>query len=533
MMQKIKVRRMGFMVSIALLLVFLFNALPVTPAQATDDKWYVRYYANKTLSGDPVKTAHESNIDHNWGHGSPGDEVPSNNFSAKWTRNVHFDAGVYRFVATMDDGMRVWVNDNEIISSWNDSQVHTVVTDIYIPTGNHNLKVEYYEATGGATAQFSWGRAGGASASGWLGEYFNNVNLFGQPSVVRNDAAINFDWGLGRPAEGINQDDFSVRWTRTLNLEPGVYRFTTTTDDGVRLWVNTQLVIDKWQNQTTTAYSADVEVAGSVPVKMEYFESRDYADAKLDYAKIAATTTGGNLLPPATGLSGWQGTYYNNTNLEEVPVMTRLDPEINFVWGSSSPQPNVVNADRFSVVWTNSHDFPAGRYRFNTFVDGGVRLWVNNQLIIDEWQDPYKTVEYANVIDLSGGSVPLRMEFFDDVGLAEARLVVAAEGLTGTAVYPMPSTGVSNPSAPPTTTLAPMTAEVINARALNVRSGPSMDAEAFTHVSRGQVVALTGCRNDGWIEIRLPNGSTGWVGGSYLSGNFSYNGLQICASGDN
>lgn len=526
MMQKITIRRLGLVVSMALLLVFLFSALHITPTNAADDKWYVRYYANKTLSGDPVQTGYESNIDHVWDDGSPGDAVPNDNFSAKWTRNVHFDAGVYRFVATMDDGMRVWVNDNEIITSWNDSQVHTVVTDIYIPAGDHDLKVEYYEATGGAVAQFSWGLAGSVNTSGWLGQYFNNQDLVGQPSVVRSDAAINFDWGTGRPADGINVDNFSVRWTRTLNLNPGIYRFTTTTDDGVRLWVNNQLIIDKWQQQTVTSYSADVELAGSVAVKMEYFDERDDTVAKLDYAKISETSSGA-LLPPVSELSSWQGTYYNNTNLDDASVMVRLDPEINFIWGSSSPQPNVVAADRFSVRWTNSHDFPAGRYRFSAFVDGGVRLWVNNQLIIDEWKDPYKTVEYANVIDLPGGSVPLRMEFFDDVGLAEARLVVAPEGAPeggmGTAVtLPTASSSTS------VTDLAPMTAQVVNASVLNVRSGPSMDADAFTHVSRGQVVDLTGCRSGGWIEIQLPDGTTGWVGGSYLSGNFAYNDLQTC-----
>ena len=529
MNQKITVRHMGLIISLGLLLVILFSALHIIPAHAADDKWYYRYYANKTLSGDPVKTGHESNIDHNWGDGSPGDEVPNNNFSAKWTRRVHFDAGVYRFVATMDDGMRVWVNDNEIITSWNDSQVHTVVTDIYIPAGDHDLKVEYYEATGGAIAQFSWGLAGSANTTGWLGQYFNDVEMVGQPNVVRNDAAINFDWGTDRPVEGINKDNFAVRWTRTLNLNPGVYRFTTTTDDGVRLWINNQLVIDKWQPQTVTTYSADVEVAGNVAVKMEYYDDKDNAVARLNYTKISDVSSGG-LLPPASDLSGWDGTYYNNTNLDDASVMVRLDPEINFVWGSSSPQPNVVAADRFSVRWTNTHDFPAGRYRFTIFVDGGVRLWVNNQLIIDEWKDPYKTVEYANVIDLPGGSVPLRMEFFDDVGLAEARLVVAPEGGGATAVS-VSSTQSTTPSSTPTIDLAPMTAQVVNARVLNVRSGPSMDDEAFTHVSRGQVVDLTGCRSGGWIEIRLPDGSTGWVGGSYLSGNFAYTDLESCVGG--
>lgn len=523
-MLKIHVQRTSLFVIFGLLFVFLFSVFHAAPTHAEDSKWTARYYANRTLSGDPVKVTHEEEIDHIWGEDSPGTAVPVDNFSARWTRRVHFNAGTYRFVATMDDGMRIWINDNEIISSWNDSQVHTVVTDMYIPEGDHDMTVEYYEATGGAVAQFSWGPIGSTNVQNWLGEYFNNKDLFGQPTVVRNDPAINFDWGTGKPADSINDDEFSVRWTRTLNLDPGVYRFTTTTDDGVRLWVNNQLVIDQWQSQVLTSYSANVAVGGNVPVKMEYFEDKAQAVAKLNYVKVSDAGGTGSTAPAAPDLPGWQGTYYNNTNLENASVMVRQDQNIDFIWGSSSPQPNVVNADRFSVRWENMHNFPAGRYRFTTYVDGGVRLWVNNQLIIDQWADPYKTVSYANVLDLPGGTVPLRMEFFEDVGLAEARLVVTVEGGTGTAVSSTPST------TSPASDLAPMTARVVNAYALNVRSGPSMDDEAFTHVGGGQIVTLTGCRDNGWIEIYLPDGSTGWVGGSYLSGNFVYNNLQICAT---
>lgn len=523
-MQKINSHRMSLFVFFSLLFVFLFSVFSAVPTRAADSKWTARYFANKTLSGNPVWETHEDKIDHNWGNDAPGANVPADNFSVRWTRRVHFTAGTYRFAATMDDGMRVWINDNEIISSWNDSQAHTVVVDMFIPEGEHNVKVEYYEATGGAVAQFSWGPAGGASTQNWQGQYFNNKDLFGQPTLVRSDPAINFNWGTGKPADSINGDDFSVRWTRTLNLEPGVYRFTTTTDDGVRLWVNNQLVIDQWKLQVLTSHSATVTVSGSVPVRMEYFEDKAQAVAQLNYVKVSgAAGSGDGAAPAAPDLPGWQGTYYNNTNLDDASVMVRQDQEIDFIWGSSSPQPNVVNADRFSVRWENSHNFPAGRYRFTTYVDGGVRLWVNNQLIIDEWKDPYKTVSYANIINLPGGPVPLRMEFFDDVGLAEARLVVSAESGSGTAVSP------TSPSTP-SSDLAPMTARVVNAYALNVRSGPSMEDEAFTHVGGGQVVSLTGCRSGGWVEIYLPDGSTGWVGGSYLAGNFVFSNLQVCAS---
>lgn len=504
----------------ALILAAAFLFLKPSPStRAADDNWLARYWANPHLSGDPLLVRHESQINHIWNDGSPAEIIPVDGFSARWTRTVYFNtSGTYRFSATMDDGMRVWLNDALIIDSWNDSQVHTITVDRYLSAGDHHLQVEYYEATGGAIAQFSWALVG-MTTFNWRGEYFNNKDLLGQPALVRDDAAINFDWGYGSPASGVNADNFSARWTRTLSLEPGTYRFTVTSDDGARLWVNNQLVLDRWRDQPVTTYVVDVALAGgAIPVRLEYYENTHQALVRLSWERIVgppAAPTPAPGLP--TAVFPWQAAYFNNTNLEGSPVLVRQEPEINHIWGSSSPQPNVVNADRFSARWTATTHFPAGRYRFTTFVDGGVRLWVNDLLIIDRWQDPYQVKEWANVMTLPGGPTALRLEFFEDVGLAEVRLVINLEngGTVPVSGQPAPPTAVSPDS---------LTATVVNARFLNVRSGPGMEFEPFAHLGGGQTVGLTGYRSGGWVQIRLPDGRSGWVGGAYLSG-YNYNNL--------
>jgi hypothetical protein len=65
----------------------------------------------------------------------------------------------------------------------------------------------------------------------WQGEYYNNVNLEGEPVVVRNDPAIDFNWGTGPPAPGVGPDDFSVRWTSDRDLPAGIYRINFRVDD--------------------------------------------------------------------------------------------------------------------------------------------------------------------------------------------------------------------------------------------------------------------------------------------------------------
>src|SRR5690606_35991230 len=95
------------------------------------------------------------------------------------------------------------------------------------------------------------------TVTGWKGEYFGNRNLAGAPLIVRDDADINFDWGTSAPFPGAPADNWSVRWTREMNFASGAYRFTVKVDDGVRLWVDGNLMIDQWHESTAT-YTGDM-----------------------------------------------------------------------------------------------------------------------------------------------------------------------------------------------------------------------------------------------------------------------------------
>src|SRR5688572_9147564 len=86
-----------------------------------------------------------------------------------------------------------------------------------------------------------------ADTGTWHGEYFNSTDPAtpgATPVLVREDPKIDFDWGANSPDPSIPVDNFSVRWSRTLTLAAGTYRFTTNTDDGVRLKIDGATVID-------------------------------------------------------------------------------------------------------------------------------------------------------------------------------------------------------------------------------------------------------------------------------------------------
>ncbi|HMT22464.1 MAG TPA: PA14 domain-containing protein, partial [Promineifilum sp.] len=123
--------------------------------------WEGKYWNNRNLSGNPVLVRQDGSINFDWGDGSPAPQVYTDNFSVQWTQTANLPAGTYRFSATTDDGMRVWVDNVMIIDSWFDSQAHTVSADVYLGAGNHTIVVQYYEAGGVAVARMNYVQVGG------------------------------------------------------------------------------------------------------------------------------------------------------------------------------------------------------------------------------------------------------------------------------------------------------------------------------------------------------------------------------------
>ncbi|MFZ0547748.1 MAG: PA14 domain-containing protein [Candidatus Promineifilaceae bacterium] len=466
-------------------------------SQAADSMWTARYWNNKTLSGDVVLQRNESNVNYDWGPNSPAPGViGDDNFSVYWKRVVNFSAGNYRFTATMDDGMRVWVDDVLIIDSWWDSQVHSMSKDVYLYAGDHKIEIRYYEVGGQAVAKFSWAALGGTTPGqfiNWKGEYFNNTSLSGSPALVRDDARIDFDWGVGSPASNvIGADRFSVRWTRTLSLQSGRYRFMVVADDGARLWINGQLMVDQWHDSYEGTYFAEVDVpGGSAAIQMEYYENVGGAVARLDWERLGGT-----------GIYNWQGEYYNNKNLSGPAVLVRDDANVSFNWGNGSPAPGIVNNDNFSARWTKSFYFNNGRYRFTATADDGVRVWVNNQQIINGWSD-HQPASFTGDIDLPTNSVPIRVEYYENTGGAMVSLswvqisVVPAPQPTPTPV-PGPTYGTG----------------VVQTPLLNVRIGPGTQYGVIGQLVKNQSVTLAGYRSGDshWVMINW-QGSTAWVSG--------------------
>jgi beta-glucosidase len=122
---------------------------------------------------------------------------------------------------------------------------------------------------------------------GLKAEYFNNDALRGEPALVRTEQQIDFHWGDGSYVDGGPVDHFSVRWTGYfLPRAEDDYKFYTSADDGVRLYLDDALVIDDWRPhaETLNTYSAHFEAGKAHKIRLEYFENTGTATARFGIA---------------------------------------------------------------------------------------------------------------------------------------------------------------------------------------------------------------------------------------------------------
>lgn len=263
------------------------------PAPPPDgNNWRGEYYNNTGFGGRPDLVREDPVIGFNWNELSPGPGIDPDTFSVRWTKTENFPAGNYRFTMTVDDGGRLWVNGRRLIDAWRTQSPTTYTGEIYLPGGPTPLRMEYFENRLGAMAHLFWERIPDGRTDGWRVEYYEGTSLSGAPVAVQNVPEINFNWGQGSPAPyQVGLDHFSARWTRTLYLEPGSYRFDMTVDDGGRLWVDDQLLIDGWRVQSAQTYSGEIYLPNQpVQVRLEYFENTGDAMAQLSWTQTSPLT---------------------------------------------------------------------------------------------------------------------------------------------------------------------------------------------------------------------------------------------------
>lgn len=129
-------------------------------------------------------------------------------------------------------------------------------------------------------------RLSSGNGNGLFAEYFNNTTLSGAPVVSRIDPFVDFTWLAGSPAPGVVSDGFSARWYGEIQpLETETYTFETQTNDGVRLWVDGNLLIDHWVDQAAI-WTADLALnrGEKYSIEMRFYENSGEAQAVLRWS---------------------------------------------------------------------------------------------------------------------------------------------------------------------------------------------------------------------------------------------------------
>jgi hypothetical protein len=270
------------------------------------------------------------------------------------------------------------------------------------------------------------------TGTGLTADYYDNVFVKGFPQR-RTDATVNFPWNGAAPMTGIPQANFSVRWTGQIQARfDGDITLITTSDDGVKVWVDGQLLVNDWtahgnkENVCTFASLAgqkhDLRIdyyqgGGGSFMRLEWqsaSEPRSVVPATCLY-RIGADTP--LVLPtyvPGNGM-GLTGDYRNKADLAG-SHLRRLDPIINFAWGSGSPAPS-ISVDNFTVRWTGQIQTRFdGDCTLSTISDDGVRLYLDGRLLIDDWTTHGNKENICTFPSLAGQKHDIRIEYFESGG---------------------------------------------------------------------------------------------------------------------
>lgn len=208
---------------------------------------------------------------------------------ARWVKSIRF-APRADYGSRMVGGIFQGSNDPTFgsgvvnLATINSAPANGTYTTINVnPNGQTFRYVRYLSPNGGfgnvAEVKFYGG-------DGLAGSYFDNIDFTGT-RVNRIDPTINFNWGTGSPVGSIGADTFSVRWNGKIQaVESGTYTFRTTSDDGVRLWVNNQLIIDRFVDQSATHTGTINLAAGQVyDIRLDYFENGGGAQVSLEWQR--------------------------------------------------------------------------------------------------------------------------------------------------------------------------------------------------------------------------------------------------------
>jgi hypothetical protein len=240
---------------------------------------------------------------------------------------------------------------------------------------------------------------------------------------TRIDHSLDFAWSSASPDIDVPGDSFSARWTGALRAPvAGRYKFVVHHDDDVRMWIDERLVIERGDVGRAEAF---IELTGK-PQSLRVELQDLHGGAGLSVAWVVPGAEGESLIPPdclfadkesADRLAGKPWTLPKGRGLRaeifagrdfQKPFLARTEPDIDHNFQNATPDPRLPTA--FSIRFSGYLKAPKpGRYKLTACVDDGIRLWLDNQLLLERW--PSHVADHDITVDLTGKPHALVLEY--------------------------------------------------------------------------------------------------------------------------
>ena len=247
-----------------------------------------------------------------------------------------------------------------------------------------------------------------ARVDAWRAAYYNNPTLNGSPVAYQDLDTVDLNWGYGSPATAVPVDYFSATFQRTYSFPLGYYSFSVLADDGVRVYVDNDLLINEWHPATGLTYTAVQQLSGVHSIRIEYLELVGVASIRFTMA-VSST-------PPP-----WRATYYEGASERGAQRATQNDlagaRQLDKTWGDNSPLPGILPADGWNGRWVGQFAFSGGSYYFRARADDGVRVYLNDTLVINGWNDGPHDLSNA-FRNIGPGTHTVTVDYYDRYGYA-------------------------------------------------------------------------------------------------------------------
>ncbi|MRH45176.1 galactose oxidase, partial [Aquibacillus halophilus] len=228
----------------------------------------------------------------------------------------------------------------------------------------------------------------------WLAYYYDNTSLKGLPKKSKVIAPtgqfgkLSEDNGTGSPASGIPVDNFSAKYTTAKRITAGNYILRTKADDGVRVYLDGKLILDRWNEGAHAGEAIQMRVADRNDVPAN---EKDIHLIEVQYREASATSSVDVFLEPyesaIASSSTWIGEFFENDKFRGVPLIVggnnSFEPvtAIDYNWGQGSPLATVPK-DHFSARFTkNIRLSEAKTYIVDASADDGVRVSVDGKVV--------------------------------------------------------------------------------------------------------------------------------------------------------